>query len=110
MKTITKKAIHLPKRSKTSHKGDNGRVLIIGGSAEYVGAVALTGTAAMRSGEDWVTIVTPEKVGWVIHTLTPDLVVKKIKGEYFKKQHLKEILLLEKNFDAVLIGNGMTQK
>lgn len=104
---ITKKSIKLPKRSPKSHKGDNGKVLIIGGSRDYVGAVVLAGLAALRSGVDWVTAAVPEKVGWAIHALTPELVVKKYKGDDFCASRAKDILNLEKEFNAVLIGNGI---
>ena len=97
----------IKKHKKTSHKGDNGRVLIIGGSKDYVGALALAGLAAMRSGCDWVTVAAPQKVAWAVNCLSADLVTKKVKGDYFTAKHVKEILALAKNFDAVLIGNGL---
>jgi len=104
---ITKKDIKFPKRSSKSHKGDNGKVLVIGGSKDYVGAVALSGLAALRSGVDWVTIAAPEKVGYAINALSPDLVVKKYKGDDFCASRAKDILKFEKDFNAVLIGNGI---
>ena len=107
MQYITKKDIKLPKRNSKSHKGDNGRVLVIGGSEDYAGAVALAGLAALRSGVDWVTVAVPEKVGWAINALTADLVVKKYKGDDFCASRAKDILKFEKDFDAVLIGNGI---
>ena len=107
VKFITKKQVKLPKRSPKSHKGDNGKVLIIGGSKDYVGAVALAGLAALRSGVDWVTIAAPEKVGYAINALSPDLVVKKYKGDDFCASRAKDILKCENDFDAVLIGNGI---
>src|SRR3989338_870884 len=107
LKYISKREIILPKRSPKSHKGDNGKVLIIGGSKDYVGAVALAGLAALRSGVDWVTIASPEKVGYAINALSPDLVVKKYKGDDFCASRAKDILKFEKEFDAVLIGNGI---
>lgn len=107
MRFITKKDIILAPRKKDSHKGDNGRILVIGGSDDYTGAVVLCGLAALRSGADWVTVAVPEKVGWAISSLTPDLVVKKIRGVYFSESNLKEILELENKFDTVLIGNGI---
>jgi len=107
MQFITKNQIKLPKRSSKSHKGDNGKVLIIGGSKDYIGAVALAGLAALRSGVDWVTIAAPEKVGYAINSLSPDLVVKKYKGDDFCSSKAKIILKFEKEFDAVLIGNGI---
>ena len=107
MKFTTKKDIVLPKRKNDSHKGDNGRVLVIGGSKDYVGAVALAGVAALRSGADWVTIAAPERVGWAVNALSADLVVKKYKGDDFCASRAKELLEFEKGFDAVLIGNGI---
>ena len=97
----------IKKHPKTSHKGQNGEVLIIGGSKDYVGCLALAGLAALRTGVDWVTIAAPEKVGWAINALKPDLVVKKYKGDSFCASRAKDILKLEKKFDAVLIGNGI---
>jgi len=110
MKYITKKQIKLPKRKRTSKKGDNGRVLIIGGSKDYVGCLALAGLAALRTGVDWVTIAAPEKVAWAINCLSPDLVTKKVKGEYFTLRHYTDIIKLTQKFDAVLIGNGIGTK
>ena len=107
MKLLTKKDLKIPKRSTKSHKGDNGKVLVIGGSKDYVGAVALAGIAALRTGVDWVTVAVPEKVGWAINALTPDLVVKKYKGDDFCASRAKDVLKLSKGFDAVLIGNGI---
>lgn len=107
MKFISKKDLVVPKRKPSSHKGDNGKVLVIGGSRDYVGAVALAGLAALRSGVDWVTIASPEKVGYAINALSADLVVKKYKGDDFCASRAKDILKFEKGFDAVLIGNGI---
>ena len=83
MNFISKKDIKLPLRKKTAKKGDNGRVLVIGGSKEYTGAAALAGLAALRSGADWVTVAAPEKVAWAVNCLSADLVTVKLKGDYF---------------------------
>lgn len=108
MRYLTSKDISLPKRKPSSKKGDNGKVLVIGGSKEYIGAVALAGLAALRSGVDWVTIAAPEKVGWAVNCLSPDLVVKKYKGDDFCASRAKDILKEEKKYDVVLIGNGIS--
>ena len=101
MQYISKKDIKLPKRKKSSKKGDNGRVLVIGGSKEYVGAVALAGLAALRSGADWVTVVAPEKVAWAVNCLSADLVAVKLKGEYFSLKHVNDVVRLAKKHDVV---------
>ena len=107
MHYISKKDIKLPKRKATSKKGDNGRVLIIGGSEHFIGAVALAGLAALRSGVDWVTIAAPEKVAWCVNSLSPDIVSVKLKGNNISLKHVNNIDKLAKKHDVVLIGNGI---
>src|SRR3989338_7845590 len=106
MHYISKKDIKLPKRKQTAKKGDNGRVLIVGGSKEYTGAVALAGLAALRCGADWVTVAAPEKVAWAVNALSADLVTVKLKGDYFSSKHVDEVGELARKHDVVLIGNG----
>ena len=103
---LSKKDIIIPKRNPKSKKGDNGRVLIIGGSRDYTGAVALAGISALRAGCDWVTIACPEKVAWAINSLSADLVTKKLPGEYISLRHYKLLLGMITHYDTVLIGNG----
>ncbi len=107
MRYITKKNIKLPRRKKSSHKGDNGKALIIGGSEDYTGAIVLAGLAALRSGCDWVTIAAPERVAWAVNALSADLITKKIKGTFFKLSDANEIIRLSNKFDCFLIGNGI---
>ena len=110
MKYISKKDIKLPERKKSSKKGDNGRVLIVGGSKYFIGAVSLAGLAALRSGVDWVTIAAPEKVAWCVNNLSPDIVTAKLKGDYISLKHANIIEKLAKKHNVVLIGNGIGLK
>lgn len=61
----------LPSRKRESHKGDFGRVLIVGGSRGMTGAVALAGTAALRSGAGLVTVAVPHCCQFVIAGYEP---------------------------------------
>lgn len=97
-------------RKKTSHKGENGYALVIGGSEEYVGAVVLAGLAALRSGCDSVTLAAPEKVAWSAHKYSPDVITHKIKGSTFSIKNAKEMVKFAERFDAVLVGNGISRK
>jgi len=97
-------------RKKTSHKGENGFALIIGGSEEYAGAVALAGLASLRSGCDSVTIAAPEKVAWTVNRISPDLITHKIKGANFNIKNAKEMVKYADRFDAICLGNGITRK
>lgn len=110
MKTITSKDLVWPTRKATSHKGQNGEVLIIGGSEDYVGSTALAGLAALRTGIDWISIAAPEKVAWAISSLSPDLITKKMPGAYLGMQHYTALMKLVDLHDAVLIGNGMGRR
>ncbi|HYO89008.1 MAG TPA: NAD(P)H-hydrate dehydratase, partial [Candidatus Limnocylindrales bacterium] len=52
-------AAWLPERAPDGHKGTYGRVLIVGGSANYTGAPALAARAAYRMGAGLVTVGAP---------------------------------------------------
>lgn len=52
----------LPPRAPDSHKGDYGRILLIGGSRGMAGAIALAGKAALRSGAGLVTLAVPTTI------------------------------------------------
>lgn len=63
----------LPARKKNSHKGDNGRVLILGGARRYVGAPALSGAAALRTGAGLVQVAAAAEVLPFILRVTPEM-------------------------------------
>jgi len=105
-KKILKKV--LKKRKPDDFKGKNGKVLIIGGSIEYASSPALAALAALKFC-DLVEVFAPEKAALIMNSFSPDLVTKKFSGNYFEKKHVKEILKKAKNFDVVLIGNGLGQ-
>ncbi len=110
MRFIEASDIRLKSRKKTSHKGQNGRVLIIGGSEDYIGAPALVGMGALatlRSGADLVSVVAPAKVAWAINCISPDIITKKIKCDNFSAKNVNEVVRLSKDFDVVEIGNGI---
>ena len=100
-------------RKKDSKKGDFGKILVIGGSQDYVGAPELAGNAALsilRSGSDWVTVAAPEKVAWSINSISPDIITKKIDCDYFSPKNTSEIVKFSNRFDTVLIGPGLGDK
>jgi len=70
----------LQKRKPEAHKGNAGRILIIGGGP-YSGAPALAALAALRAGADLVTTAVPESVAGIIASYSPDIIVRKL---YFK--------------------------
>ncbi len=99
----------IKERKIESKKGDHGKVLIIGGCTDYTGAplLAAKAIASLRTGTDWVTIAAPKKVAWAINKITPDIITKKFKCNFFSEEHVKEILDLSKKFNCILIGPGL---
>lgn len=104
---ISVNRLRLRKRAGNSHKGENGRILVVGGSIDYAGAVYLAAMAALRSGADNVTVAAPERVAWVVNTLSPDFITVKFGGDYFTQAAAAKIVKLSKKFDVVAIGNGI---
>ena len=102
--------LKLNNRSNSSHKGNNGSLLIIGGCKEYSGAPAIAGMSAFASGIDLVHIATPESACIPIKSYSPDLIVHSFEGDYFNLDHEEDILNLVDSVDAVLIGPGIGQK
>ncbi len=107
MKYITRKECEFPRRRKETHKGESGKLLIIGGSEEYVGAVILAGLAAYKSGVDIVTIAAPKKAAWAINAYEPSIITKKLNCKKISKKQIRTIKELIKKHDAILIGNGL---
>ena len=107
MQFITAAGLKLKKREKGSHKGQNGRVLVVAGSIDYVGTAYLAGMAAFRSGVDAVVVAAPEKVAWAVNCLSPDFITKKFKGDFFTAAAVRQIVEMSKKFDVTLIGNGI---
>ncbi len=98
--------LRLKNRDENSHKGNNGRLLIVGGSKDYSGAPAIAGMAAIGAGADLVYVATPEKSAEAIKSTSPDLIVKSLEGDKLSLKHSEEILEMADNVDAVLIGPG----
>ena len=99
----------IKKRELWSHKGDHGKVLVIGGSKDLVGAPALAALAALRTGVDLSIVAAPEKIAWTINGYSPDLITKKFEGDFFNWDNVKNVIELceNGNFDAILIGPGL---
>lgn len=107
---LTKSVLSLPARQRAAHKGDFGKVLVVAGSSDYVGAAALTAHAALavlKTGVDLVTVAAPEHVALVLNCISPTLITVKLPGKYLRPGHLHRILTLAKKVDVLLIGPGL---
>lgn len=99
-----------PRRDSNSHKGDNGRVLIIGGSINYFGAPILAGLGALNSGADLVYLLVPECNFEVTRSFYPDFIVRKYPGNFLNSRIFDHIDELLNKTDSVLIGPGVSEE
>lgn len=102
--------LRLKNRSDDSHKGNNGKVLIVGGSKDYYGAPAISAKAAIATGVDLTYIYTPRNAAIPIKSFSEDFIVKEAKGDYLSLEDLEDILDMASKVDAVLLGPGSSQE
>ena len=97
-------------RPQWSHKGNYGNLLIIGGSKKYSGSPTFAALAAIKSGVDLTTIVAPKRAADIAASFSPDLITEPLDGDYINRKHLKTLLALSKEHDAVVIGGGLEKR
>jgi NAD(P)H-hydrate epimerase len=90
----------LPPRRREAHKGEFGRVLIIGGGPGMPGAVRLAGEACLRVGAGLVTVATARENLLGVVSTRPELIVHGVEDA----AALEELL---SGADIVAIGPGM---
>lgn len=111
MQDIT--SLPLPKlesREADSHKGDYGRVLIVGGSRGMAGAPALAGMAALRSGAGLVTLAVPRSVQPTVASFEPSMMTLGLGADSDDGLLIDcqaEILSVAEKMDVVALGPGL---
>jgi hydroxyethylthiazole kinase-like uncharacterized protein yjeF len=90
----------LPRRSRSSHKGDFGHVLVIGGGPGMPGAVRLCAEGALRAGAGRVSLATDPSHASIIVKDRPELMARGIGCA-------TDIEPLLENIDVVAFGPGL---
>lgn len=93
----------LPERPAEGHKGTFGRLLIVGGSEEMIGAPILAGMAALRSGAGLVQVAMPKSILATALSICPELIGLALAGP----ADLKRLLDAAQMADAVVVGPGL---
>ncbi|MEM3378591.1 MAG: NAD(P)H-hydrate dehydratase [Candidatus Bathyarchaeia archaeon] len=94
-------------RPASAHKGDFGRLLVIGGSAVFAGAPALVALAALRTGVDIVYLAAPTKTAYAVSSMSPNLITLKLKGDQLSSENIDELLPYLAMVDSVVMGPGL---
>ena len=100
MKQLSEKILYqvITPRPAQSHKGTFGRVLIIGGTAEFGGAVIMNAMAAVYAGAGLVTVATDTTNFTALHSHLPEAMVVDFN---------QDLTTLIQNNDVILIGSGL---
>lgn len=109
--SITPKLIQqlIPARSLTSRKGDNGIVLIAGGSRFYHGAPVLASMAALRSGTDLVYTAVPRSIITSVRSFSPAMIALPLPDDKLTVGSANRLFaMLPKRVDSAAIGMGMS--
>jgi len=69
--SVTRADVSLPRRATDTHKGDYGKLLLVGGSVGYTGAPNLAARAAVRAGAGLVYLGVPEAI-WQVCAVKND--------------------------------------
>jgi len=90
----------LPRRRRTTHKGQQGHVLVIGGGTGMAGAARLAGEAALRVGSGLVTVATKPENAAAITGSRPELICRGVTTPL-------ELQPLIERADVIAIGPGL---
>lgn len=89
-------------RKPDSHKGDYGKVLVIAGAENMIGAPALVALAALRTGAGLVRIAAPKEILPHVLTICPCAT-----GFAWSSTKIKELMAFADEHDVLAVGPGM---
>lgn len=100
----------LPARPLDANKGTFGRVLVVAGSSEYVGAARLAAEACYRVGAGLVTVASPAHPRATIAPALPEATYLSFEPADALDVHAAALIVAQlARFDVLLIGPGLSQ-
>ena len=109
--TITSSLVKkfIPVRKLSSRKGDNGKVLVLGGSYIYHGAPALSSLAALKTGADLVYTCVPKINVQSTRAVSPNLIVIPLVDSKLTRGAVNKLLgQIPNDLDSATIGMGLS--
>lgn len=98
----------IPSRKSNSRKGENGVVLVVGGSYIYHGAPILSSIAALRCGTDLVYTAVPKINVSSTRAISPNLIVLPLVDQKLTRGAVNKLLgVIPRNLDSATIGMGL---
>ena len=102
----------IPERLKSSHKGDNGHVLIVAGSQSMPGAAVMAAKSAIRSGAGLVTVAAIPYVCQIVASHVPECIFFPLPESdgTVAPEAARTILESADRWQGAVIGPGMTHR
>lgn len=99
---------YLPVHKPDAHKGNRGRVLIIGGSTGFTGAVCMAAEAALKSGTGLITAAVPKSLNQVFEIKLTEVMTLPLEDKEgsFVTEAYENALAFGMSCDCVAIGPG----
>jgi len=94
-------------RKKESHKGENGKVMVVGGSNMFHGAPILCALAAEHSGVDLIFPFIPKAHVEAAKTYSLNFILQTFEGDVLTSKDAKAIVNFSKQVNTVVIGPGL---
>lgn len=89
------------------HKGQSGRIGILGGSADFTGAPFFAGMAALRTGADLAYVLCPACAAPAIKSYSPELMVMPFPDTGGPDAAVKRVCELLPRLHALVVGPGL---
>jgi len=101
----------LPKYKGYESKRDKGKVLIIGGSKDYTGAVILNVIGALSSGVGLIYCAVPKTIYPYIVGKIPEAILIPLEDEngYLNGKSFSDLMSKNLNFDSIVVGSGISR-
>lgn len=101
----------IPPLTHDMHKGQAGKIAIVGGSFEYTGAPYYSAYSALKVGADLAFVICTEAAAVPIKSYSPELIVHPIlaseESKISCKQSIKQVTDMLERFTALVIGPGL---
>lgn len=99
-------------RSASSHKGDYGRAMLIGGSVGMSGAITIAALGTLRSGAGLTTVAVPADIWPIVAAANPALMTMPLTADQrgrISKTDLAKLTRKAREMTAIAIGPGLGQ-
>ena len=100
----------LPVRNRNSHKGTYGKLMLVCGCENYMGAALISSSSALRSGVGICNLCTPKSVASALVSAMPECVLTGLTADdngFISSENIDRLVLLSKSSSAMVLGCGL---